>query len=244
MHSHGLLPSAALLAVLTLGAPALAADAVAPSSPPGTIRVVAEATTVVKPDLAEVDLGVTTEKPTAAAATAENARKMDQIVDALKKEAGAGGEVKTVGFNVSARWGEHRPGPQQSQPAITGYIVNNTVRVRLTDVNAVGRVLDRAFKLGANNVQRVAFTLKDREPAQTEALRAATAKARGRANAMATALGLRVAHVISISESQGDVIPYDVTEGALTMRANVGTPVEAGSLEIRASVTVVFAIAR
>jgi uncharacterized protein YggE len=32
--------------------------------------VVAEATTAVKPDLAEVDLGVTTDRPTAAAASA------------------------------------------------------------------------------------------------------------------------------------------------------------------------------
>jgi uncharacterized protein YggE len=241
MHSHLVIRNAALVAGLILSAPALAADAAATLGQPGTIRVVAEATTVVKPDLAEVDLGVTTEKPTAAAATSENARKMDQIVEALKKEAGPGSEVKTVGFQVSPRWGEPRPNERQ-QP-IAAYVVSNTVRVRVPDVNAVGRLMDRAFKLGANTVQKVSFTLKDPEPAQTEALRAAAAKARGRANAMASALGLKVAHVMSVSESQQGFTPWDGTESAQMMRANVGTPVEAGSLEIRASVTVVFAIA-
>jgi uncharacterized protein len=144
----------------------------------GTVRVVASATTTVKPDLAEIDLGVTTEKPTAAAATSENARKMEQIVAAMKKEAGQGGEVKTVGFNLGTRYGQ--PRPNSDQPTVVGYTVTSTVRVRTADVNSVGRILDAAFKLGSNNVQRVAFLLKDQEPAQTEALKQATAKARGR----------------------------------------------------------------
>ena len=50
--------------------------------------MVSSASTTVKPDLAEIDLGVSTEKPTAGAAASENARAMAQIVAAMKKEAG------------------------------------------------------------------------------------------------------------------------------------------------------------
>jgi uncharacterized protein YggE len=248
MRSRLLISTGTLLGLLLAAGPSRAADAApSPVQPPGTVRVVADATVMVKPDLAEVDLGVTTEKPTAAAATSENARKMDQIVEALKKEAGPGGEVKTIGYDLGTRWGEPRPNPAGSnlppRQSIVGYVVTNTVRVRMADVNGVGRVLDRAFKLGANTVNRVSFTVKDREPAQTEALRAAAAKARARASAMAAALGLRVAHVISISEGPGDFIPFDGTEGVRMMKANAAaTPIEAGSLEVRASVTVVFGV--
>jgi len=102
--------------LLTLGllltAAPVAAQPVGDSTKPATVRVVASATTTVKPDVAEVDLGVSTDKPTAGAATSENARKMEQIVAAMKKEAGQGGEVKTVGFDVSTRYG--RPRPEES----------------------------------------------------------------------------------------------------------------------------------
>jgi uncharacterized protein YggE len=231
-----------LSSLLALIGRAAAHDAGAGAATPSTIRVVAEASAVVKPDLAVLELGVTTDKPTAEAATAENARKMEAIVAALKKEVGAGGEVKTVGFNVFPRYGEPRRG--EAQPPIASYMVSNTVRVQAPDVSAAGRIIDRAFKLGANTVNRVTFTLKDPEPAQTEALRAAAAKARARATAMAAPLGLRVAHVLSIAEGREAPIPfqYDGAEGGLMATARA-TPLEAGSLEVRATVTVIFAIA-
>jgi uncharacterized protein YggE len=236
-----------LLLFLLLASGPVAAQPVADTTltKPGTVRVTASATTTAKPDLAEIDLGVSTDKPTAAAAIAENARKMEQIVAAMKKDAGAGGEVKTVGFNVETRYGQVRP--NSDRPTVIGYTVTSTVRVRTADVNAVGRILDGAFKLGSNNVQRVAFLLKDQEPAQTEALKQAAAKARGRATAMASALGLKVGPVVTVSE--GYVEPMIVNEGAeagvLARSMKVaGTPIEAGTLEVHATVTVVFALTR
>jgi uncharacterized protein YggE len=233
-----------ILALLLATAPATAQPAGDSAAKPATVRVVASATTTVKPDLAEVDLGVSTDKPAAAAATSENARKMEQIVAAMKKEAGAGGEVKTVGFNVSTRYGQPRPG--SDQPTVVGYTVTSTVRVRTNDVNGIGRILDAAFKLGSNNVQRVAFLLKDQEPAQTEALKQATAKARGRATAMASALGLKVGPVLTISEGYDEPMPVEhYAEAAISHNVRMAsTPIEAGTLEVRATVTVVFALGR
>ena len=46
---------------------------------------------------------------------------------ALKKEVGAGGEVKTVGYMVTQRLGEPKKG-ERNQP-IVGYTVTNVVRV-------------------------------------------------------------------------------------------------------------------
>jgi uncharacterized protein YggE len=168
---------------------------------------------------------------------------MEQIVAAMKKEAGAGGEVKTVGFNVGTRYGQ--PRPNSDQPTVVGYTVTSTVRVRTNDVNGVGRILDAAFKLGSNNVQRVAFLLKDQEPAQSEALKQAAAKARGRATAMASALGLKVGPVVTISEGHDEPMPVEEGEvGVVRHMKMASTPIEAGTLEVRATVTVVFALSR
>src|SRR5688500_6564749 len=96
------------------------------SWPPGTIRVVGEATVTAKPDLVELDLGVVSEAPTAEAAAADNNKKMERLLAALKKEVGAGGEVKTVGYLVTHRLGEPKRG-ERHQPII-GYTVTNVVR--------------------------------------------------------------------------------------------------------------------
>jgi uncharacterized protein YggE len=209
------------------------------------IQVQTEATTAARPDLAEIDLGVTTDRPSAAAATAENARRMEQLIAGLKKEGGPGAEVRTVGYSLGPRYG--RPGPGQPSKII-GYTASNVVHVRTGEVAAVGRLLDQAFKLGANTVDRVNFTLKDPEPARTEALRLATAQARGRATAMASALGLRLGQVVSVIEGGGAVgldRPEEGLEGlAYNARRAASTPMEAGTLQVSARVTVLFAIAR
>jgi uncharacterized protein YggE len=235
-----------LLILLLLASPAAAQTATdsTTATKAGTVRVVSSASVTVKPDLAEIDLGVSTEKPTAGAAASENARAMAQIVAAMKKEAGTGGEVKTVGYFVNPRYGE--PKPNSDRQPVVGYTVTSTVRVRTGDVNAVGRILDAALKLGSNNVQRVAFLLRDQEPAQTEALKQATAKSRGRASAMASALGLKVGPVVTISEGYAEPMPYDQgAEGGMVRSMKMApTPIEAGSLEVSATVTVVFSLSR
>src|SRR3954468_10208078 len=173
--------------------------AAAAAEAPPTIQVVASATVAVKPDQAELELGVTSDKKTAAAAVTENEHKMEQVLAAMKKEVGTDGEVKTAQVSVQPRFEESRNGTQQR---ITGYTVTNTVHVRVTNTKLVGRLLDLAFAAGANTVDRVQFTLKDAEAAQNAALRQASAKARARANAMAEGQGLRVGDVLLVSEGE------------------------------------------
>jgi uncharacterized protein len=211
------------------------------ASPPGTIRVVGEATVSAKPDLAEIDVGVVSEATTADAAAAENAKKMEGLIAALRKQVGSGGEVKTVGYMVTQRYAE--PAKPRDKPAIVGYVVTNIVRVRVPDVRSAGKVVDLALKSGANEVQRLIFTLKNPDPVQAEALKQAAAKARARATALASALGLKLGNVVSVSDSdQGRPVPYaEVSKAALDSSA---TPLEAGNLEVQATVTVFFATSR
>jgi uncharacterized protein YggE len=229
------------LALSVLAAAAVAAPAT--PSAQSSIRVVAQATVMAKPDRADLELGVTTAKKTATAATAENDRKMERVVAALKKEVGADGEIKTATLNVSPRFAEARN--DQASPPILGYTVTNTVSVRVTDIKAVARILDRAFEAGANTVEHVEFTMKDPEAAQNEALRAATTKARARAAAMAEGLGLRVGPVISVSEGFEDEPLLAGNKGYDKLEAGRGrlTPVEPGTIEVTATVNVTFALA-
>jgi uncharacterized protein len=242
MLNQRIFRAAPLTLTLLLGAGSTTAWAQEPiASPPGTIRVVGEATVSAKPDLAEIDVGVVSEASTADAAAAENAKKMEGLIAALRKQVGSGGEVKTVGYMVTQRYAE--PAKPRDKPAIVGYVVTNIVRVRVPDVRSAGKVVDLALKSGANEVQRLIFTLKNPDPVQAEALKQAAAKARARATALASALGLKLGNVVSVSDSdQGRPVPYaEVSKAALDSSA---TPLEAGNLEVQATVTVFFATSR
>jgi len=245
MRKSGIFESAAFALAFWFGVSGTAAaqvPGIGPGgSPPGTIRVVGEATVTAKPDMAELDLGVVTESATAEAAGADNAKKMDRILVALKKEIGAGGEVKTVGYMVTQRLGEPKKG-ERNQP-IVGYTVTNVVRSRIPDVKAVGKIIDLGLKNGANEVQRLVFTLKNSDPVQAEALKAAAAKARTRATALAAALGLKLGAVLSVSDGNFQERPVEVDmmrARMMKMEADTGTPIETGNLEIQATVTVYF----
>jgi uncharacterized protein len=237
--------SLVLPGVLGLAAsPVFAQDPGPMAGPPGTIRVVGEATVTAKPDLAELDLGVVSDAPTAEAAAADNNKKMERILAALKKELGANGDVKTVGYLVTQRLADPKPN-QRHQPVI-GYTVTNVVRAKIPDVKAAGRIVDLGLKNGANEVQRLVFTLKNPDPVQAEALKAAAGKARTRATALASALGLRLGNVVSVSDGDFQQRPLAMEANMRFAKADMAgnTPIETGNLEVSATVTVFFATTR
>ena len=234
--------NAALFLALMASSQAFAQAQPPATSGPPTVRAFGEATVSVKPDVADVDLGVVTQAATGDEASTANARKMEKIVEALKKEVGSGGEVKTVGYSVGPRHGGlGRAGPEKLP--VTGYVASNVVRVRVPNVNAVGRVIDAALKVGANDVQRVSFSLKDPEASRATALASAAKKARARADALAAALGMRVKGLVSLAE--GELAPFEIQAaayGATMERRAAQTPIEVGPLEVRATATAIFSV--
>lgn len=213
------------------------------AAPPSTVQASGEATVQAKPDMAELDLGVVSRAKTAQAAGAENARKMERVMATLRKELGPGGEVKTVGYLVGPQYGQ--PTPSHGNPPIVGYTVTNLVRVVVPDVNAVGRIIDSALGAGANEVQRLVFTLKNPEAVQAEALRLAATRARARAATLAGALGVRITGVVSVTEGEAGQLPRPMAErDVAAFKAAADTPVEVGTLDVRATVTAVFAVSQ
>jgi uncharacterized protein YggE len=93
---------------------------------------------------------------------------------------------------------------------------------------------------GANTIQRLVFTLKDEQSAQLQALRLASTKAKAKAEEMAKALGLRIVRVLSITEGERGVRPIIMPQPRMAQMEAASaapTPVEAGTIEVRASVT-------
>lgn len=223
--------------LVTIALPSLAAgQASLTPAPPPSIQVSAEAVVTVKPDQALIEVGVVMQAATAQAATSDNAQRVDATIAAIRKVLAGSGEIKTVGYSVRPVYRYPKEG---GTPTISGYTASNTVQVTTNDLASVGRVIDVATASGANTIQQLQFTLKDDQGVQLRALSEAAAKAKAKAQAVASALGLKVVRVLRAEEQGGAVRPQNerlyMMAGAASTQAP--TPVEPGTVEVRASVT-------
>jgi uncharacterized protein YggE len=209
-----------------------------------SIRVTDEATVTVKPDQAEINIGVVTQAPTAQVAAAENARKQDTVISELRKILGAGADIKTISYSLNPSYRYPKDG---GQPTIAGFNASNIVQVKTSNLAQVGNVIDLATGSGANNIQALRFTLKDETVARTQALREASTKARAKAEAIASALGLRIQRILHVEEGGSTIRPMPMMEmnsAIAGMRQQAPTPVESGSIDVRATITLTVEVAQ
>lgn len=201
---------------------------------PSSITVNGEATISTEPNQAQIDIGVVTQARSAPEASKENAERLSRVLAEVKKLLGKGDEVKTAGYALTPNYRY----PQGGKPEIVGYTASNTVRIKTDALDLVGKLIDASMQAGANNVNRLVFTLKDEQTAQLEALRQASAKAKLKAEAIAASLGLKIVRIASITEGERVVQPIFRDRQMLAARAEAApTPIEPGTVEVRSSVT-------
>lgn len=219
---------------LVLGAAAQQSTA---NGPP-YVRVHGESTVSVEPDQAQIDVGVITQGATAQAASDANAKQANAVVDQLKAAAPQA-SVKTVNFSVNPNYHYPKDG---GTPSILGYTANNTVRMELDDVALVRKVIETATRSGANNVNRLNFTLKDEKPYRARALRQAADQARSSAEALAAGLNLHLGRVLQVEEGQPVIVsPARQIEFARA-ESNTETPISPGSIDVHATVSITFEV--
>ena len=205
------------------------------------ITVTGEALISTEPDQAQLDIGVVTQARTAPDASKENAARLSRVLSEVKKLLDKTDEVKTSGYSLTPVYRY----PQGGKPEIVGYNASNTVRTKTTNLDLVSRLIDSGMQAGANNVNRLVFTLKDEQSAQLEALSAASLKARTKADAIAAALGLKIVRITSITEGERSIQP--VFRQVTAMRAEAApaqTPVEPGTVDVHSTVSMTVEVAQ
>jgi uncharacterized protein len=216
----------AVAALAGVGRPEAAGSASAEPRSGITVTGVGHAEAV--PDEAEFSVGITTKGDTARAALTANSGRMQELIAALKAAGIASKDLKTQDVSV---------GPSYEDRG--GYVARNSVSVRIRELNRAGAVLDAASRAGATEVYGPSLTRSDREALEAQALADALANARSRAKALADAAGKPLGEVTAIVEN-GRPEPGPVY--ALAARAaDAKAPIEPGTEEITATVTVTFA---
>ena len=208
---------------------------------PATIEATGQAKVSQIPDRVYIDLGVTTQAQKSQDAAAQNASRLSAVIAAVRRAAGSGAQLATTGYSISPNYNYPRNG---GTPTVVGYTVSNVVELRLDDLKRIGPVIDAATRAGSNDVQDIRFALRDEEAPRAEALREAALNARQDADALAGALGLRVVRVLSVSEQGPSAIPvYPRIREFARVEAAPATPVEAGTIDVNATVSLTVEVA-
>jgi uncharacterized protein YggE len=160
------------------------------------------------------------------------------VMDALRQLEIAEEDIQTVDYSIQAEidWDddEHR---------VIGYVVNNSVRVKMRDMERVGDVLDAVTEAGANNVYGIQFTFDDPSALQEQARAEAMDEARKKAEALAELGGVRLGAPRTISESTYETPYYlDAVYAAAESGRGGGTSVSTGQLEVTVQVQVTYDI--
>ncbi|HLY18887.1 MAG TPA: SIMPL domain-containing protein [Bryobacteraceae bacterium] len=205
------------------------------------VRATADATVSVPPDRARLTIGVVSQAGTAQAAAAQNASQTESMVTALRRSLGSSAELHTSGYSLNPEFTYAKPG---GKPVISGYTASNTVEITTDDLAKVGKVIDAGTQAGGNNVRGIEFLLKDETPVRARALHDAALKARASADAMAGALGLKVARVLSAEEGEPQVIRPMMRAMAMAPGASAATPIESGNIQVQASVTLTVEVSQ
>lgn len=210
--------------------PGAAADSVS------VLEVSGSAEVRVPADRARITFAVETEDSTAGGAAAENARRMEAAIAALRDAGVEGLEIETRGYALQPRY--RRPdGPGSRE--IDGYRARNLVVVTVPEVDAVGRLIDTAVGGGANRVTSLAFEAADTEPARLEALRRAVERARREAEAVAGALGVELGPALEVRTEARSARPQVRFRAEAAFQAPApDTPVEPGEQTVEATVTI------
>ncbi|HEX3453367.1 MAG TPA: SIMPL domain-containing protein, partial [Gaiellaceae bacterium] len=173
---------AAVVAFVGVGLPARGGSAVDPAR---TITVSGTGTVSAVPTQAGFDFGVSTRAKTAQQALADDSAQMRKLIAALEAAGVPAASLQTSSVSLE-------PVTSGDDSAIVGYSASNTVSATVAQLSKAGAVVDAAVAAGANQVDGPNLTVADQRAQYDQALKAAVADARAKAQVLAAAGGLQV----------------------------------------------------
>ncbi len=230
---------AALFALLIASAP-VAALAQAVSA--RTITVSAEAETRQAPDRVTLQVGIQEQAKT----LAEAQKRTNEQLKALERVAK---DMQIPADKIQTSYSNTNPvyNYVNNKRQFEGYSVNHQVSVILDAPEKLGALMEKLTAAGIDEINNVQYGLKNEAGAKTEALKKAAASARGKAEAVAGAMGEKLGKVLSISESGTNYQPIPMPMMRMA-KGEALPPVEAapnppaGGLTITTNVQATFAL--
>jgi uncharacterized protein YggE len=195
-----------------------------------TISVTGVGRVSVTPDMAYATFGVQTNNVNLTQAQSDNATQMAAVIAKLKSLGVADKDIQTTGYIVSPQYDKDQK--------VTGYRVDNSVRVIVRDLKNLGSTIDAVVAAGANRVTGISFDLSNKDAATQQAREQAVADARAKAEQYAKLVNLQLGAPVTISETSA---PMPVAAPAAAPAAgNASTAIQPGEGTVSVSVQIVY----
>jgi uncharacterized protein len=223
--------------VLLICAATLHAQQGPPLTARPSIRVHGQGTVSVEPDQVQLDIGVVTQASTAKAATDQNNSQSKVLIQDLGA-AFPSASIKSINFSVNPNYQY----PAGGAPTIAGYTASNTIRLLSNDLSRLQSVIDIAIKSGAKSINRLTFTLRNENPARSDAFAKAAAQAQAGAEALAASLKLKLGRLLSVEEGQPVVVSAPRQISFENLESTNLEPISLGMIELHADVDLTYEI--
>ena len=223
------------------------------ATPKRTVNVSGKGTVKLEPDIAQINIGVSSQSPDAGEALKQNNASAEAVINVLTEMGVERKDIQTRNFNIYAKQdvqpireepvGEDvlQEVPAEESTSQT-YVVENTVLVIVRDLDSLGDILTAVVDQGANTIYGITFDIEDRDAAAEEARQMAIQDAQAQAEAIAEAAGVNLGAIQSISiESSGGGQP-NVEYAAEAPQGSASVPISSGTLTIQVNANLTYEI--
>jgi uncharacterized protein YggE len=204
-----------------------------------TVTFTGEGKVLAKPDVAMVDFAIVTDAKDSKTAQDKNSAKSKTVVEFLKKQGIEEKDIKTSGYNIYPQYSY----PRYDKPEIQGYTVNQTIQVKIRNLENVSKVLDGVVAAGVNQVNNLQFTIDEPEKLKAEARSKAIIAAKAKADELKGQIGLKLGRIVNFSENIGGyAVPMMYAKSMEGGVGGGGPTVPSGENEITVNVTITYQI--
>jgi uncharacterized protein YggE len=198
----------------------------------------------ITPDLATLNLGVTTQELTVALAQSKSTEAMDKVMKALTDAGIAQKDIQTGYFNISqqTRWDDLK---RIDTPI--GYQVTNMVTVKIREIAKVGDIIDAVVVAGGDliRINGINFSVEEPSKYYAEAREKAMVAAKGKAEELAKLAGLTLGKPTYIAENAQYTPYYGYANYAVRVPsadASTGTSISPGETKVTLTVEVAYSV--
>lgn len=234
----------ATLAVLPLVAPAQNVDAASVASSAPSVNVTGQGRVERSPDRARVSLTIVTADKDAVRSGGANTTIYNAFLGKVAAFGVTAADVHTNSYDVAFVPPAPRDLPPDQRQPRYGYVTTRELSVVVSPLDAAGKIVDAATAAGVTQIGDVGFELKDSHGAELAAIASAVRDAREKAQTMATAAGVTLGRVRSItSSSDYEPQPMPRMAARATSMAAAAPPTQiapSGPMVVTATVTVTY----
>lgn len=205
-----------------------------------TFTVTGEGTSVAKPDLATVNIGINATGASVKEIQDQINNVINKVSESIKKTGVEDKDIQTTNYSIQPQY-DFRGNTQR----ITGYQASTNLTVKVRNLNNINTVIDAATTNGANEIGGVAFDVADKTKAENQARETAVAAAKKKAEEAAKIAGFNLGKIINYSENlNGYPTPRVFSSKDLntTSIQEAPTEIQPGSSEIKVTVVLSYEI--